>query len=462
MSEQQEKFERMTTQPVERLILRLAVPTIISMLVTSFYNMADTYFVGQLNTSATAAVGVVFPVMAIIQAFGFFFGHGSGNFVSRALGRQELGPARQMVSTGFFSALIAGTAIMLLGLCIPGQLCRWLGATPTSLPYAESYLRVVLLGAPFTCASFVLNNQLRFQGNAMYAMVGIASGAVLNIGLDPLFIFVFDMGVAGAALATTLSQFISFVLLLIGVRRSDTLKIHLKEFRPTGHNLFEIFRGGVPSLFRQGLASMATILLNLAAGSDAITADHGDAAVAAMSIVSKILMFASSALIGFGQGFQPVCGFNYGAGLYGRVRRSFWFCVRTALIALILLAAAAFVAAPRLLPLFRDDPAVVAIGVHALRLQCLTFPLSAWVIMSNMMLQTIGKATRATVLAAARQGLTFVPVILVLPALFGLEGVLWAQPVADVLAMGIALPLQLTALREMRRQENAPKEENKP
>lgn len=304
----------LTTTPVPRLIVSLAVPTIISMLVTSFYNMADTYFVGKINTQSTAAVGIVFSVMSIIQAVGFFFGHGSGNYISRKLGAQETGNAEKMAATGFFWALFMGIFLAVVGLIFLTPLSLALGSTPTILPYTEKYLGIILLGAPFMTASLVLNNQIRFQGNAAYAMVGIVSGAVINVILDPILIFVFDMGISGAALATVISQICSFSLLLYMCRKGGNIRIRFRNFTPSLAFIKEIIGGGTPSLARQGLASVATILLNVAAGA------YGDAAIAGMSIVTRIAMFINAFLIGFGQGFQPVCGFNYGAGLYARVR----------------------------------------------------------------------------------------------------------------------------------------------
>ena len=261
-----DKFTLMTTAPIPRLIGSLAIPTIISMLVTSFYVMADTYFVGKINTQSTAAVGISFSIMAIIQAFGFFFGHGSGNYISRKLGAQDYGNAEKMASTGFFYAFMAGVLIALFGHLFLTEICIALGSTPTILPYAEKYLGIVLLGAPFMASSLVLNNQMRFQGNAVYAMVGIIIGAVLNIGLDPLLIFAFDMGISGAAWATLTSQICSFTVLLIMDSRGTNIRIHFKNFTPKASFLKEIVFGGSPSLCRQGLASLSTILLNVAAG----------------------------------------------------------------------------------------------------------------------------------------------------------------------------------------------------
>ncbi|WP_416339783.1 MATE family efflux transporter [Oscillibacter ruminantium] len=442
---QEEKYIRMTTEPVGRLICELAVPCIISMLVTSIYNMADTYFVGKLDSnSATGAVGVVFSLMAVIQAIGFFFGHGSGNYISRKLGEQDGAEARRMSSTGFTLALLAGAVLCVLGEIFLTPLANLLGATPTILPYARDYMRIILIGAPWMTASLVLNNQLRFQGSAAYGMVGISAGAVLNIALDPVFIFALKMGVAGAALATVLSQFASFCLLLWQCGRGGNLRPHLKDAQIKRFYCQEIARGGLPSLARQGLASLATICLNRSARG------YGDTVIAAMAVVTRVMMFGGSALIGFGQGFQPVCGFNYGAKLYHRVRQGFWFCVKWGTAFLLVVCALGAVFAPELVALFRNDPEVIRVGALAMRYQCVGFALSGWVVISNMTLQTIGDTGPATFLAAARQGVFFIPAVLILPRLFNLWGVILAQPVSDILAFAVAVPLMLRALGKMR------------
>ncbi len=444
----QENFLHLTTRPVPRLIMSLAVPTIISMLVTSFYNMADTYFVGKINTQATAAVGVVFSFMTIIQAVGFFFGHGSGNYISRRLGAQDMANAERMASTGFFLAFAIGLLLAVGGWAFLTPLSVLLGSTPTILPYTEEYLGVILLGAPFMTASLVLNNQMRFQGNAAYAMVGIVSGAVINVVLDPVLIFGLGMGIAGAAWATSVSQMCSFVLLLLMAGRGGNIRIRWRHFTPTWAFVREIVGGGTPSLARQGLASVSTMLLNVSAGA------YGDAAIAGMAIVSRIGMFINSFLIGFGQGFQPVCGFNYGAGLYARVRQGFWFCVKVGFIFLLLFAIVCFGYAEEVVELFRrGDPAVVSTGAAALRWQLVTYPLGAWIIISNMMLQTIRKPVRATLLSSARQGLFFVPLIFLLPRLFGLQGVEMCQAVSDMLTFLLAIPLTCGVLAEMKANE---------
>ena len=441
---QEEKYRQMTEPPVGGLICKLAVPCIISMLVTSFYNMADTYFVGMLKSNAaTGAVGVVFSMMAIIQAVGFFFGQGSGNYISRELGKKNYHEASNMAATGFFSSLITGLIICVVGQIFLEPLAFLLGSTETILPYTEEYLRVILLGAPWMTSSLVLNNQLRFQGSASYAMVGIVAGAVLNIALDPLLIFTFDMGVAGAGWATIISQFVSFCLLLVGCSKGSNIRIHIRNFKFNWYYYRMIFKGGLPSLARQSLASLATICLNHAAQ------PYGDAAIAAMGVVQRITMFGASTMLGFGQGFQPVCGFNYGAGLYKRVKDGFWFCVKVSVVILLLISALGFAFSPTLISWFRDDPDVIRIGATALRFQCIFFFGQSWIIMSNMMQQSMGRTVPATFLSVARQGLFFIPMVLILPHFLGILGVQMAQSAADVLTLICAIPIQLSVLKSL-------------
>lgn len=440
-----DKFARMTQAPVEGLVLRMAVPTIVIMLISAMYNMADTYFVSTIGTTATAAVGVSFSLMAIIQAVGFLFGHGAGNYISRELGARRLDRADKMAATGLITAMIAGVGIAVAGLCFLQPLAAALGSTPTILPHACEYLRYILLGAPWMAASLTLNNLLRFQGSAFFGMIGVTSGAILNVLLDPLFIFVFEMGVAGAGLATMISQFISFCLLLAGCSRGQNIRIRLSNFAPGFAAYKEILRGGFPSLCRQGLASVAAICLNQSAGR------FGDAAIASMSIVQRVAMFAGAALVGYGQGFQPVCGFNYGAKLYGRVRRAFWFCIKSSSGILAALALAGFIYAEGIIGLFRgDDPDVMRMGTLALRLQCVTFPLMGWVILNNMMLQTIGKAGKASLLALARQGLFLLPFLFILTPRLGMLGIQLSQPAADLATFVLSVPLGVGVLREMK------------
>ena len=446
----EQKRNYMLEEPVEKLVCRLAMPTILSMLVTSFYNMADTFFVGRINTQSTAAVGVVFSLMAIIQAVGFLFGHGSGNYISRTLGAGDIEEAQKMSAVGFFTSFMAGIVIMVGCMFFIEPLSYLLGSTETIQPYTVAYLRIILIGAPAMTASLVLNNQMRFQGSAFYAMIGIVSGAVINIALDPILIFGCDMGIAGAALATTVSQYLSFIFLLVMIRKGGNIQIRFQNFKPSLHFYIEVIRGGIPSLFRQGLASVATICLNHAAGV------YGDAAIAGMSIVSRIMMFVNSALIGFGQGFQPVCGFNYGAKKYKRVLDAFFFCVKVAFFSLAGIAVVVYIFAPGLVTVFRKgDADVIEVGTAALRYSVMALPLSSWIIMCNMMLQSIGKGLKASIVASARQGIFFLPLIAILPYFFGLIGVEACQAVSDLFALTVSIPLGVSVIREMRQEEKS-------
>ena len=337
---QARKYKQLTEAPVEPLICKMAVPTIISMLITSIYNMADTFFVGWLGTSATGAVGVVFPLMAAIQQSAFSSDRALATTSRASSARSTARRPPAWPRPAFSPPSAAGAVILAFGLVFRNPLCHLLGATDTIFPYALDYMCLILIGAPWMTAALVLNNQLRLQGNATYAMVGLVSGGLLNIALDPLFIFVFQMGISGAALATILSQFISFCLLLLGVRISGGIQIRLRLFSPSRARYAALAGGGLPSLCRQGLASIAVTCLNTAAR------PYGDAAIAAMSIVTRVSQFAGSAMIGFGQGFQPVCGFNFGARKYDRVSRGFWFCVKVSTVALLLLAVVGWIFAP--------------------------------------------------------------------------------------------------------------------
>ncbi len=437
-------YEFLTSAPVPRVIGTMSVSTIISMLVVTLYNMADTFFVGQIDTQSTAAVGVVFPLMFIIQSVAFFFGHGSGNYISRQLGARQPRHAEVMASTGFFCSLFTGVAIMLLGLALREPLAVLLGATPTVLGPTLDYMTIVLLGTPFTTAQLTLNGQMRFQGNAALAMLGVAVGAVMNIALDPILIFGFGMGIEGAAWATVAGQVASFVLLLALTRYRQSIRISWRNFTPRRDLAAEIVAGGTPSLMRQMLGSVATIMLNVAA------ARYGDEAIAAMSIVNRIAMFVMSTVIGLGQGYQPMCGFCYGAGIYRRVRQGLWFCTMVGTIFLSVCAVAGFAFSHDVIAAFRDDPAVIDIGSDALRWQVAVLPLGALSMFSNMMMQTIGMTWRANVLAACRRGIFFIPLIVLLPRCFGLTGVEACQAVADVLTFAATLPILRSALRELR------------
>lgn len=434
--EQSQQFHNMTETPVGKLITTLSIPTIISMLVTSIYNMADTFFVSKLGTSASGAVGIVFSVMAIIQAIGFTFGMGSGSWISRLLGAKEEEAAKEVAATGFYSAIFLCTLMSVVGEWKMDDLMRILGASDTILPYARAYARYILLAAPIMASSFVLNNILRSEGHAKFAMIGITTGGILNVILDPIFIFAFQMGISGAAVATALSQMVSFLILLsYFVMHKTTTRLGIHRIAKNPKIYFQIVKNGLPSFSRQGLASIASIMLNKQA------MIYGDAAVAAMAIVTKIFQMMFSVLIGFGQGYQPVVGFNYGAGIMERVKKAMKFTLKVGTIGMTTAAVVLFVTAPHLLKLFiSDDPAVMEIGTMALRAQAISMPLLPVGVVANMTFQSIGKAWRATMMSAMRQGIFFLPLIFILPAFLGLYGVVSTQAVSDLLTAFACAP----------------------
>lgn len=443
------QFIKMTETPVASLVVRLGIPTTISMLVTSIYNMADTAFVGQLGTSASGAIGVVFGYMAILQAIGFMFGQGSGSQIARLLGQRDRERASRIASTGFLTAVaLALVAAVVSWFCLD-DLLRFLGSSETILPYARSYCGFILLGAPFITGSFVLNNILRYEGLAMKAMIGLVTGAVLNLICDPLLIFVFHMGTAGAGLATALSQIVSFgILLSMFLRGVTQSRLSFRHYTHDIRDVLWIVAIGFPSLLRQAMSSIGTIILNRCARG------YGDAAVAAMAIVSRISMFIFSVGLGLGQGFQPVCSFNYGAGKYSRVRAAFRATLRITMVVLAVFSLTVYLCAPWLVRFFRDDPEVVAIGVQALRYACFVMWVLPISVLTNMTLQSSGKALPASFLALLRSGLFFLPVLLILNRTLGITGIEVAQPIADVLTAATSIPFVLYYFRHLP-QENS-------
>ena len=444
------QFRRMTETPIPQLILSLAAPTILSMLITSIYNLADTFFVGQISTSASGAVGVVSSLMAIIQALGFMLGHGAGTIISRSLGSRDTTAATRFASTSFFTALVFGVVLAVAGLGTLPHFMMLLGSTETILPHACAYARPILIAAPLMISSLVMNNILRYEGKASFAMIGLVTGGVLNIALDPLFMFVFGLGTAGAGIATALSQSISFCILLSMFLRGKTVsQFRLSAVTREARDFGRILLGGAPSFGRQGLNSIGGMLLNLAARG------YGDAAVAGMSIVSRIFMFIISVAIGVGQGLQPVASFNYGARKYRRVRQAAIFTIETAFCMLVVLVGLCWVNGDALVRLFRDDPAVTAVALPAFHYQCLAMLLQPIIVVANMTFQSVGASGRATFLACCRQGVFFIPLILILPRTHGLFGVEICQPIADVLTFLVSLPFLLAFLQQLGRMDDA-------
>ena len=403
------QYDKMTKQPVGSLVITLGIPTTISMLVTNIYNMVDTMFVGKLGTSASGAVGIVFGFMSILQAFGFLFGQGAGSIISRRLGNKDEDSASVVASTAFFSSMFMGLLIGILGTVFNTKMVYLLGSTDTILPYAKTYSRFIMVAAPFMTSTFTMNNILRFEGKASLSMVGLMTGAILNMVGDPILMFGLDMGIAGAGLSTAISQFVSFcVLLSMFLSGKTQSKLSVRKITREFNVLFDIVATGFPSLVRQGLQAVSTMILNQQARI------YGDAAVAAMSIVSRISFFIFAVGLGIGQGFQPVCGFNYGARKFSRVKEAFSFTLVAGEVLLGMFAVAGLLFSNQAIAVFRDDAEVIAFGTPALRYQCMALFLNPLIVLSNMTLQSTGQRAWATFLSMMRSGLYLVPMIYIL------------------------------------------------
>ncbi len=442
------QYEKMTRTSIPKLIALLSVPTILSMLVTNIYNLVDTAFVGRLGTSQSGAVGVIFGFMSIIQAVGFMFGQGAGSIMARRLGAQDEETASRTASTGVFFSFALGLAISLITLPLRDQIVRLLGSTETIAPHARAYLDWILIAAPFMTGGYTLNNLLRYEGKASLGMVGLMVGAVLNIALDPLLMFTFGLGLAGAAIATAASQIISFFILLsMFLRGKTSVRLSLRKIQPS--SVGGIMTTGLPSMLRQALNSVATILLNSSA------APFGDEAVAAMSIVSRISFFVFALALGIGQGFQPVSAFNFGARKYARLRKAFRVTVMMSESVIVAAAAVCFLLSGQLIGVFRNDPRVIEIGIRALRLQMATVIFLPFTMCAEMLYQSTGHRLGASFMSSARSGLFFIPTLLILSRLRGLNGIQEAQPAAYLLAIPMAAAFILHFMRSLPK-EDAP------
>lgn len=431
----------MTKTPVSRLIIKLSIPAIISMMVTNVYNLVDTAFVGQLGNSASGAVGIVFGFMAVLQAIGFMFGNGSGSIISRLLGAKNTEQASKIASTGFFFTLLFGAVVAIISAFVLKPLVMLLGSTETISPYAQTYISYILVAAPFITASFTMNNLLRYEGKATLGMIGLIVGAVLNIAGNPILMFGLNMGIAGAGLSTCISQIVGFFVLLSMFLLHKTqcrlsVKLIVPKFLP------EIIGTGLPSLLRQGLNSLSTVVLNNCA------AVYGDAAVAAMSIVSRVIFFTFSFALGVGQGFQPVCGFNYGAKKYDRLKTAFYFSVMLAEIIVVVISVGLILFPGEIVRIFRDDNTVMEIGSRALVLQGIAQLFLPFCMITEMALQSVGKKLGASVLSTLRNGLFFIPLLLILSNVRGLSGIQEAQPLTVTLAV---IPSAILAVRFFRK-----------
>lgn len=444
----QSQYDKMTKTSVEKLIVTLSIPTILSMMVSNVYNLVDTAFVGTLGNSASGAVGIVFGFMAILQAIGFLFGQGAGSIISRQLGQKNAKKASEFASTGFFFAFGISVAAVVICAFFLDNIIIFLGSTETIAPYAKTYISFILLTAPFQVTSFTLNNILRYEGKAVYGMIGLMSGAFINIAGDALFMFVFNMGITGAGLSTAISQVISFVILTIPFFRGMTqCKLSLKNIVFKWNLIGNIIATGSPSLIRQGLNSVATILLNF------LSKPYGDEAIAGMSIVGRIFFFIFSISVGVGQGFQPVSGFNYGAKKYGRLRKAHKFTVILSEILMVILGTTIFIAAPDFVRLFRDDETVISIATRALRYQCVAVIFLPFGMVTEMLFQSTGNKVQAIILSAVRSGLIFIPLLYLLSKIWGLAGIQVAQAYSFMLSVIPAIILLISFMKKLPKED---------
>jgi len=441
----------MLETPIPKLIPQMAIPTIVAMMVSSIYYLADTYFVHFLGTSATAAVGVNLSIDQAIMMAGSFLAFGANSYIARLMGADKLKTASKTLSSAFYTAVILGILVMIPGLMYTDKIVRFLGATNTSAPYAASYATYLLIAAPFTAPSFVLNQCLRSEGSPVFSMIGISAGAVLNIALAPLFIFTFGFGIAGAGMAAAISKLISFCILIYPyIRKKTVLRLSVKNISYRSDIVRETSLMGLPSLLRMGLAVVANIFVNKISG------NYSDSAQAATSVVTRIMMLPSFAMIGFGQGFQPVAGFNWGAKRYDRVKESFRFSCITGVIFTAVASVLIGIYAKQIILLFTDaDTEMVRIGSLCLITQCISMSLSAWVIVVNMLYAALGKPVGAIFLGITRQGVCFIPVLFILPTFFGINGLAVSQGVADLISFLITIPFAVSIIKSITRQEKS-------
>lgn len=442
MTNAEKHYAKMTETPVAKLILNLGIPTTISMLITNIYNMADTYFVGTLGESAQAATGVLFTVQAIMQGIAFMFGHGGGTFISRALADKNTKEATKYISSAFFMGGLIGLMITILGLTFLDPLVRFLGSTETIVPHAKDYGTWILLAAPFIICSFILNNGLRYEGKAFYAMYGLTAGGLLNILGDYILVMKCGLGVYGAGLATAASQVVSFAILLYMYLKMAQSSIQIKAVSKDFRLYLKIARVGMPSLIRQGLTSVTNGLLNN------VTKPFGDAAIAAMSVVSRYSNFLMCVGLGMGQGFQPVASFNYQARKYDRVKKGLLFTTAFGLVFIGAMSTISIIFAEPIITIFQKHPDVIAIGAKALRFTAIGMMFMPFSVPVNMLYQSIQQPTISSVLSLIRSGMVTIPLLLFAVPILGLLGIQLAQPIADIVAGLISIPFIIRFLRK--------------
>ena len=437
----------MLNDPVSRVIPKMAIPTIVAFLINSIYSLADTYFVSSLGTNATAAVSVNASLDQMIMMCGSMLAMGANSYIARLLGEGDEKKASQVLSTSFFAAFAIGAMLLVFGSIFMVPMVRLLGATPTCEQYSIDYATYILLAAPFMASNFVMNQCLRSEGSATLSMVGMGFGGILNIILDPIFIFGLDMGVAGASLATAISKLVSFAILVFPyVTRRSLLHLSIRNFNPTKDIISKVVSVGSSSMFRNGLNVISAILLNNIAGG------ISDSVLAAVGVSNKIMMFPFCIILGFGNGFQPVAGFNWGAKRFDRVEESYKFSAKISLIGSAVMALLIALFCDKLIILFAGtDMEMRRIGAFCILAQCIALPVHAWVAIVNMFCVGLGNAKGAMVLATSRQGSCFIPIVHLMALVFGAYGVASVQALADVLSMALALPIMLSMKKKLER-----------
>ncbi len=447
--EQSQELRRnmMMNEPIPRLITKMALPTIVAFIINSVYSLADTYFVSSLGTNATAAVSVNASLDQLIMMCGSMLAVGANSYIARLLGKGDKEKASQVLSTAFFGAFGFGAILMVIGNLLMVPMVRLLGATPTCETYSIDYATYVLYAAPFMAANFVMNQCLRSEGSATRSMLGMGLGGILNCFLDPIFIFGFDMGVAGASLATAISKCISFCILIFPyITHRSLLHLSIRHVRPSWDIISEIAKVGSSSLFRNGLAIVSGIALNSIAG------DISDSVLAAVGVCTKVMMFPFGIILGFAQGFQPVAGFNWGAKRYDRVRDSYHFSARVSLIGGIIMAVGLVIFADELIVAFAGtDAEMLRMGTICMISQAICLPIHGWVTVVNMLCAGLGRAKDALILSTARQGTCFLPILYPLFWLLGAIGVACTQAIADLLSVALAIPILRSVQKDIDR-----------
>lgn len=453
-AKREEKISRLTNGPLYPLLFKMAIPSMIGMIVSTVYSMTDTFFVGRLDrVELTASVGIVFSFVSVIQAIGFWFGYGSGNYISRCLGKKDIESAEKMAATGLAMAVITGLIILAAGICFVEELAGILGATGGELlSAAVRYLRITILTVPFMLISNVLYNQLRLAGSGSDSMIGLLVGMLLNMLLDPIFILILKMDVAGAAIASMIGQISGAVVLYSATRRNGNIRIDIRKAELSVSNIKDVLMGGAPNFCRQGISSISSVLLNNAA------AAFGSYAIAALTIALRISYIAYALVIGFGQGFQPICAINYGAGKYDRIKKAFKLALLTVSVFLIISVAFLASKSPVLAGGFTNEADVSILAVRMIRAQCLILPFMGYYVLCGMFLQNIGRFGEATLVTISENGLFLIPSVLILTHIYELDGLIYCRPAASLMSLCLSLVVGTYAWRKYLKVSDANKE----